>query len=52
VNEDWARRTKAWAADSDGVFVYFINGFKPNAPAAAQAFSQLVAENRPNLPNK
>lgn len=49
--EDWARRAKAWAADGGGVFVYFINGFKPHAPAAAQAFLQLIAENRPNLPN-
>jgi uncharacterized protein YecE (DUF72 family) len=33
----WAERAKAWAAEGRDVFLYFINGAKIRAPAAAQA---------------
>jgi uncharacterized protein YecE (DUF72 family) len=33
----WAERAKEWAAEGRDVFLYFINGAKIRAPAAAQA---------------
>jgi uncharacterized protein YecE (DUF72 family) len=33
----WAERVKGWAAEGRDVFLYFINGAKVRAPAAAQA---------------
>jgi len=35
---EWRQRAHAWAARGRDVFVYFINGAKERAPAAAQAF--------------
>jgi uncharacterized protein YecE (DUF72 family) len=35
--DEWAQRTKAWAAEGRDVFLYFINGAKVRAPAAAQS---------------
>jgi uncharacterized protein YecE (DUF72 family) len=37
VLDDWAMRTKGWAGEGRDVFLYFINGAKLRAPAAAQA---------------
>jgi uncharacterized protein YecE (DUF72 family) len=34
----WRERAKAWEADGRDAFVYFINGAKERAPAAAAAF--------------
>ena len=36
----WAERLNAWSAEGRDVFVYFINGAKIRAPAAAQALIQ------------
>ncbi|ADP71375.1 protein of unknown function DUF72 [Rhodomicrobium vannielii ATCC 17100] len=36
--EAWRKRAEGWAARGLDVFVYFINGAKERAPAAAQAF--------------
>ena len=36
----WAERLKGWAAEGRDVFLYFINGAKVRAPAAAQALIQ------------
>lgn len=36
----WAERARAWAAEGRDVFLYFINGAKVRAPAAAQALLQ------------
>lgn len=33
----WAKRAGEWAAAGQEVFAFFINGFKPKAPAAAMA---------------
>src|SRR5262249_32832717 len=38
--DDWADRAKGWAAEGRDVFLYFINGAKVRAPAAAQALVQ------------
>jgi uncharacterized protein YecE (DUF72 family) len=35
--DQWADRLKAWSAEGRDVFLYFINGAKVRAPAAAQA---------------
>jgi len=35
--DDWVGRARSWAADGSDVFVYFINGAKVRAPAAAMA---------------
>jgi uncharacterized protein YecE (DUF72 family) len=35
--DQWAARARHWADGGAEVFIYFINGFKPHAPAAAQA---------------
>ena len=35
--DHWAERLRAWSADGRDVFLYFINGAKIRAPAAAQA---------------
>ena len=37
VLDEWAERLKAWAAEGRDCFLYFINGAKVRAPAAAQA---------------
>ncbi len=42
----WSQRAKAWSAAGQDVFVFFINGFKPHAPAAACAFLELNAGGR------
>jgi uncharacterized protein YecE (DUF72 family) len=39
----WAARARQWAAERD-CFVYFINGAKVRAPAAAQALIQLLKD--------
>jgi uncharacterized protein YecE (DUF72 family) len=36
----WAEQAKNWAAEGRDVFLYFINGAKVRAPAAAQALIQ------------
>jgi uncharacterized protein YecE (DUF72 family) len=40
----WAARFRQWAGAADGrdCFVYFINGAKERAPAAAQALIERV----------
>jgi uncharacterized protein YecE (DUF72 family) len=38
--DDWADRVQGWAGEGRDVFLYFINGAKVRAPAAAQAFLQ------------
>lgn len=38
--DDWADRARSFAADGRDVFLYFINGAKIRAPAAAQALLQ------------
>ena len=35
--DEWAGRARAWAEEGRDVFLYFINGAKTRAPAAAQA---------------
>ncbi len=40
----WAKRAANWGADGRGVFVYFIDGAKERAPAAARAFLGLIAK--------
>ncbi len=35
--DQWAERLDTWAAAGRDCFLYFINGAKPRAPAAAQA---------------
>jgi uncharacterized protein YecE (DUF72 family) len=42
--EGWAKRAKSWTAKGAGAFVFFINGAKERAPAAAQRFLELVRE--------
>jgi uncharacterized protein YecE (DUF72 family) len=37
VLDEWAERARSWAAEGRDVFLYFINGAKVRAPAAAQA---------------
>jgi uncharacterized protein YecE (DUF72 family) len=38
--DDWAAKARGWAAEGRDVFLYFINGAKVRAPAAAQALLQ------------
>ena len=38
--DDWAERARGWVAEGRDVFLYFINGAKVRAPAAAQALLQ------------
>jgi uncharacterized protein YecE (DUF72 family) len=38
--DQWAERLKSWSAEGRDVFLYFINGAKIRAPAAAQALIQ------------
>lgn len=42
--EDWAGCARKWSANDRDAFVYFIDGAKERAPAAAQAFLGLVAK--------
>jgi uncharacterized protein YecE (DUF72 family) len=35
--DEWAERARGWAEEGRDVFLYFINGAKVRAPAAAQA---------------
>ncbi len=42
----WSQRAKTWSEAGQDVFVFFINGFKPHAPAAARAFLELNAGGR------
>jgi uncharacterized protein YecE (DUF72 family) len=46
---DWAARARAWASGARGrdVFVYFINGAKERAPAAAMSLIEAVLRSRP-----
>jgi uncharacterized protein YecE (DUF72 family) len=39
----WAERARAWSAGTRDCFVYFINGAKVRAPAAAQALIHLLS---------
>jgi uncharacterized protein YecE (DUF72 family) len=38
--DEWAAKARSWAAEGRDVFLYFINGAKVRAPAAAQALLQ------------
>jgi uncharacterized protein YecE (DUF72 family) len=38
--DDWAAQARGWADEGRDVFLYFINGAKVRAPAAAQALIQ------------
>src|SRR5438270_706032 len=38
--DEWAERLTGWAAEGRDCFLYFINGAKTRAPAAAQALLQ------------
>ena len=38
--DEWAECARGWAAEGRDVFLYFINGAKVRAPAAAQALIQ------------
>jgi uncharacterized protein YecE (DUF72 family) len=38
--DEWAERARGWSQDGRDVFIYFINGAKIRAPAAAQALLQ------------
>ena len=38
--DEWAAKAREWAAEGRDVFLYFINGAKVRAPAAAQALIQ------------
>ncbi|EIZ78234.1 hypothetical protein WSK_3209 [Novosphingobium sp. Rr 2-17] len=40
----WAKRVGAWANAGMEVFAFFINGFKPKAPAAAMALLERCAD--------
>jgi uncharacterized protein YecE (DUF72 family) len=40
----WMERAWSWSAGSRDAFVYFINGAKERAPAAAQAFLAMIGE--------
>jgi uncharacterized protein YecE (DUF72 family) len=37
---EWAEAARRWEAEGRDVFVYFIDGYKAHAPAAAVAFLQ------------
>lgn len=41
--DDWAARARGWVNDGLGCFVYFINGAKVRAPAAAAALLTRIA---------
>jgi uncharacterized protein YecE (DUF72 family) len=41
--ERWAERLRIWSAEGRDCFLYFINGAKIRAPAAAQALIRLLA---------
>jgi uncharacterized protein YecE (DUF72 family) len=40
----WMERARNWSAGGRDAFVYFINGAKERAPAAAQAFLAMIEE--------
>ncbi len=42
--QGWTNQTKEWSGSGHDVFVYFINGAKERAPAAAQAFMSLIGK--------
>ncbi|MGA7328975.1 MAG: DUF72 domain-containing protein [Rhodomicrobium sp.] len=42
--KNWAGRANEWQSAGQDVFVYFINGAKERAPAAAQAFMSLIGK--------
>jgi uncharacterized protein YecE (DUF72 family) len=42
--KDWARRARGWNTGGRDAFVYFIDGAKERAPAAAQAFLALTGK--------
>jgi len=41
----WADRARKWSTGGGDAFIYFIDGAKERAPAAAQAFLSLIAKN-------
>jgi uncharacterized protein YecE (DUF72 family) len=41
--DEWAGRARGWSAGGRDVFIYFINGAKIRAPAAAQALLRRLA---------
>ena len=41
--DDWAERLQGWTAEGRDCFLYFINGAKVRAPAAAEALLQRLA---------
>lgn len=41
--DEWAERAHGWSAEGRDVFIYFINGAKVRAPAAAQALLRRLA---------
>jgi uncharacterized protein YecE (DUF72 family) len=41
--QGWAQRAKSWTAKGGDAFVFFINGAKERAPAAAHSFLGLIA---------
>src|SRR5262249_2673044 len=40
----WTKKARKWSAGGRDAFVYFINGAKERAPAAAQAFLAMIGE--------
>jgi uncharacterized protein YecE (DUF72 family) len=40
----WMEQARSWSAGGRDAFVYFINGAKEHAPAAAQAFLAMIGE--------
>jgi len=42
----WAERAQDWSADGRDAFIYFIDGAKERAPAAAQAFLGLLGKTK------
>lgn len=40
--DDWAKRIRAWSSDGRDVYVFFINGAKERAPAAAMALIETL----------
>lgn len=40
--QEWVKQAQAWSRVGRDVFVYFIDGYKPHAPAAALAFLSII----------
>lgn len=43
----WMERAQTWSAGGRDAFIYFINGAKERAPAAAQAFLAMLEKDNP-----